>query len=159
VRVEPEWTKVMIEIFVDADACPVKDEAVRVALRHGLTIHFVSNAWMRLPEAPLVKRVVVAEGPDVADDWIAERAGKGAIVVTQDIPLAARCVKAGARVTSNAGKPFTEANIGMVLATRNLMQGLREANVAQTYNAGFTKADRSQFLQTLEQLVQEARRG
>jgi uncharacterized protein len=149
----------MIEIFIDADACPVKDEAVRVAQRHGLTIHFVSNSFMRLPESPLVKRVVVPDGPDVADDWIAERATKTSVVVTQDIPLAARCVKAGARVTSNTGKPFTEANIGMVLATRNLMQGLREANVAQTYNAGFSKADRSQFLQTLEQLIQEVKRA
>ncbi len=149
----------MIEIFVDADACPVKDEAVRVALRHGLTIHFVSNAFMRLPEASIVKRVVVPDGPDVADNWIAERVNRQSIVVTADIPLAARCVKAGARVTSNTGKPFTEANIGMVLATRNLMQGLREANVAQTYNAGFTKADRSQFLQTLERLIQDVKRG
>jgi uncharacterized protein len=149
----------MIEIYVDADACPVKDEAVRVAMRHGLTIHFVSNSWMRLPEGPLIKRVVVADGPDVADDWIAERATRASIVVTADIPLAARCIKAGARVTSHTGKPFTDANIGMVLASRNLMQGLREANVAQTYNAGFAKADRSQFLQTLEQLVQDAKRG
>lgn len=148
----------MIEIFVDADACPVKDEAVRVAMRHGLPIHFVSNSWMRLPEGPSVQRVVVAEGPDKADDWIAERATREAIVVTGDIPLAARCVKAGARVTSSSGKRFSEANVGMALATRNLMQGLREANVAQTYNAGFTKADRSAFLQMLEQLVQEAKR-
>lgn len=148
----------MIEIFIDADACPVKDEAVRVAIRHGLVIHFVSNSWMRLPDGPLIKRVVVAEGPDKADDWIAERATRAAIVVTGDIPLAARCVKAGARVTSSNGKRFTDANIGMVLATRNLMQDLREANVTQTYNAGFTKADRSTFLQTLEQMVQEAKR-
>jgi uncharacterized protein len=149
----------MIEIFVDADACPVKDEAVRVALRHGLVIHFVSNSWMRLPESPLVRRVVVPDGPDVADNWIAERVGRGCVVVTADIPLAARCIRVGARVTNNTGKPFTEANIGMVLATRNLMQGLREANVAQTYNAGFTKADRSQFLQTLEQMVQDVKRA
>jgi uncharacterized protein len=148
----------MIEIFIDADACPVKDEAVRVAMRHGLVIHFVSNSWMRLAEGPLIKRVVVPEGPDKADDWIAERATREAIVVTGDIPLAARCVKAGARVTSSAGKRFTDSNIGMVLATRNLMQDLREANVTQTYNAGFTKADRSNFLQTLEQMVQDAKR-
>ena len=104
-------------------------------------------------------RVVVAEGPDKADDWIAERARPGTIVVTADIPLAARCVKAGAQVTSSTGKPFTEANIGMTLATRNLMQDLREANVVQTYNAGFTKQDRSRFLQTLEQMVQTAKRA
>jgi uncharacterized protein len=148
----------MIEIFIDADACPVKDEAVRVAMRHGLVIHFVSNSWMRLADGPLIKRVVVPEGPDKADDWIAERATREAIVVTGDIPLAARCVKAGARVTSSTGKRFTDSNIGMVLATRNLMQDLREANVTQTYNAGFTKADRSNFLQTLEQMVQDAKR-
>jgi uncharacterized protein len=148
----------MIEIFIDADACPVKDEAVRVALRHGLVIYFVSNSWMRLAEGPLIRRVMVPEGPDKADDWIAERATREAIVVTGDVPLAARCVKAGARVTSSTGKRFTDANIGMVLATRNLMQDLREANVTQTYNAGFTKADRSNFLQTLEQMVQEAKR-
>jgi uncharacterized protein len=149
----------MIEIFIDADACPVKEEAVRVAVRHGLPIHFVSNSWMRLPEGPGVARVVVSEGPDIADNWIAERVGKQSIVVTADIPLAARCVTAGAKVTGNNGKPFTQSNIGMVLATRNLMQDLREANVTQTYNAGFTRADRSQFLQTLEQLVQDVKRG
>ena len=132
---------------------------MRVAVRHGLTIYFVSNSWMRLPEGPGVQRVLVAEGPDKADDWIAERAGPLAIVVTGDIPLAARCVKAGARVSASTGKRFSESNIGMALATRNLMQGLREANVTQTHNAAFSKADRSQFLQTLEQLVQEAKKG
>jgi uncharacterized protein YaiI (UPF0178 family) len=149
----------MIEIYVDADACPVKDEVARVAARHGLDVYFVSNQFMRLPEQGKVHRMVVAEGPDKADDWIAERARPGAIVVTADIPLAARCVKAGAQVTSPAGKPFTDANIGMTLATRNLMQDLREANVVQTYNANFSKQDRSRCLQTLEQLVQSAKRA
>jgi uncharacterized protein len=149
----------MIEIFVDADACPVKEEIARVALRHGLDVHYVSNQGMRLPTGPKVHRVIVPEGPDKADDWIAERSRAGAIVVTADIPLAARAVKAGARVTSHAGKPFTDANIGMTLATRNLMQDLREANVMQTYNAGFTKQDRSRCLQTLEQMVQELKRS
>ena len=93
-------------LYIDADACPVKEEAVRVAERHGLTIHFVSNSWMRLPEGPLIERVVVAEGPDAADDWIAGRAAKGDIVVTADIPLAARCLKAGARVIGLTGKPL-----------------------------------------------------
>ncbi len=149
----------MIEILVDADACPVKDEVARVAERHGLDVHFVSNQGMRLPLGPKVHRVLVPDGPDKADDWIAERAKPGVIVVTADIPLAARSVKAGARVTSHAGKPFTDANIGMTLATRNLMQDLREANVVQTYNAGFTKQDRSRCLQTLEQIVQELKRA
>ena len=117
-------------IYIDADACPVKDEAVRVAERHGLTIHFVSNAFMRLPEGPLIKRVVVSEGPDAADNWIAERAGKGDIVVTADIPLAARCLKAGARVIGNTGKPFTEAGIGMALALRDLSHGAAESSRA-----------------------------
>ena len=94
-----------ITLYIDADACPVKDEAVRVAERHGLTIHFVANSWMRLPEGPLIKRVVVAEGPDAADDWIAQRAGAGDIVVTADIPLAARCLKAGARVRAAERDP------------------------------------------------------
>jgi uncharacterized protein len=149
----------MIEIFVDADACPVKEEIARVALRHGLDVHYVSNQGMRLPVGPKLHRVIVAEGPDKADDWIAERARPGVIVVTADVPLASRCVKAGARVTSHAGKPFTDANIGMTLATRNLMQDLREAHVVQTYNAGFTKQDRSRCLQTLEQMVQEIKRS
>ena len=149
----------MIELFVDADACPVKDEIAKVAFRHGLDVHYVSNAFMRLPEGPKVHRVVVPDGPDKADDWIAERASPSSIVVTADVPLAARCVKAGAKVTAHTGKPFSEANIGMTLATRNLMQDLREANVMQTYNAGFTKQDRSRCLQTLEQMVQDLRRA
>jgi uncharacterized protein YaiI (UPF0178 family) len=147
-----------IQIYVDADACPVKDEAVRVAERHGLAIHFVSNAWMRLPEGPLVKRVVVSDGPDAADDWIAERAGKGDIVVTADIPLAARCLKAGASVIGNAGKPFTGAGIGMALAMRDLSRHLRETGESKGYNSGFTRADRSRFLQALEEAVQAIRR-
>jgi uncharacterized protein YaiI (UPF0178 family) len=95
-------------IYVDADACPVKDEAVRVAERHGLAIHFVSNAWMRLPEGPLVHRVVVSDGPDAADDWIASRIGPDDVAVTADIPLAARCLKTGARVIGPTGKPSTQ---------------------------------------------------
>ena len=145
-------------LYIDADACPVKDEVVRVAERHGLVIHFVSNAHMRLPEGPLIKRVVVADGPDAADDWIAERAGKGDIVVTADIPLAARCLKAGARVIGNTGKPFTEAGIGMALALRSLSRHLRETGESKGYNAGFTRADRSRFLQALEEAVQAIKR-
>ena len=144
-----------ITLYIDADACPVKEEAVRVAERHGLVIHFVSNSFMRLPNSHLVQRVVVGDRPDEADDWIAERAGPGDIVVTADIPLASRCVKAGARVLSNTGKPFTDANIGMTLAMRDLMKDLRDAGTVQTYNAGFTAKDRSRFLQELETIVQK----
>ena len=146
-------------ILIDADACPVKDEAVRVAERHGLTIHFVSNAWMRLPEGPLIKREVVSEGPDAADDWIAERAGKDDIVVTADIALAARCLEAGTRVIGPTGKPFSEASIGMALAMRDLSRHLRETGESKGHNASFTRQDRSRFLQALEEAVQAIKRG
>ena len=144
-------------IYVDADACPVKEEAVRVAERHGLAIHFVSNAWMRLPEGPLVHRVAVNDGPDAADDWIAARIGPCDIAVTADIPLAARCLKAGARVIGPTGKPFTGAGIGMALAMRDLSRHLRETGESKGYNAGFTRQDRSRFLQALEEAVQAIR--
>jgi uncharacterized protein YaiI (UPF0178 family) len=147
-----------ITLYIDADACPVKGEAVRVAERHGIEIHFVSNAWMRLPEGPLIKRVVVTDGPDAADDWIAERIGNGDIAVTADIPLAARCLKAGARVIGPTGRPFTEASIGMALAMRDLSAHLRETGESKGYNASFTRRDRSQFLQALEQAVQASKR-
>jgi hypothetical protein len=130
-----------------------------VAERHGLEIHFVSNTWMRLPEGALVSRVVVPDGPDAADNWIAERAGKGDIVVTADIPLAARCLKAGARVIGTTGKPFSDAGIGMALAMRDLSRHLRETGESKGYNAGFTRQDRSRFLQALEEAVQAIRRG
>ena len=146
-------------LYIDADACPVKEEAVRVAERHGLAIHFVSNAWMRLPAGPLVKRVTVPDGPDKADDWIADRAGKGDIVVTADIPLAARCLKAGARAIGPTGKPFTDGNIGMALSMREFSRHLRETGESKGYNASFTRADRSRFLQALEEAVQVIRRG
>lgn len=146
-------------IYVDADACPVKEEALRVADRHGLAIVYVSNAWMRLPEGANVQRVVVAEGPDAADDWIAERIGKGDIAVTADIPLAARCLKAGAQAIGSTGKPFTEAGIGMALAMRELSQHLRETGESRGFNAAFTRQDRSRFLEALELAVQRAKRG
>lgn len=146
-------------LYIDADACPVKDEIARVAERHGLDMHFVSNAWMRLPDGPLVQRVVVPDGPDKADDWIAERAGKGDIVVTADIPLASRALKAGARVLGPTGKPFTDANIGMALSMREFSRHLRETGESKGYNASFTRADRSRFLQALEETVQAIRRG
>lgn len=149
----------MTRIFVDADACPVKEEAARVAMRHGLSVIYVSNAWMRLPDGEKVERVLVPDGPDAADDWIAQRAVKGDIVVTQDILLASRALKAGARAIGNTGKPFTEASIGMALAMRELSQHLRETGEGGSHNASFSKANRSAFLQALEQAVQDIRRG
>ena len=148
-----------MRIFVDADACPVKEEALKVAARHGLPIVYVSNSWMRLPEHPLVERTVVAEGPDAADDWIAERAGVGDIVVTQDIPLAGRCLDKGAHVIGNTGKPFTPQSIGMALAMRNLNQHLRETGESRGFNAAFDKRDRSRFLEALENSVQAIKRA
>ncbi|MGL4395399.1 MAG: YaiI/YqxD family protein [Hyphomicrobium sp.] len=149
----------LIQIYVDADACPVKDEALRVADRHGFVIHYVSNAWMRLPESPLMRRVIVAAGPDAADDWIAERASALDVVITQDIPLAARCLKAGAKVIGNAGKPFNDASIGMALAMRDLSQHLRETGESRGFNAAFTRQDRSRFLEALEHAVQAIKRS
>ncbi len=148
-----------MRIFVDADACPVKDEILRVATRHGLPVLMVSNSWMRLPDSPLVDRVVVTEGSDVADDWIAERIQTGDIAITQDIPLAARCVSVGARAIGPSGKLFDATSIGMALAMRDLMQELREAGTIRGFNAAFTKADRSRFLQTMEQVVQDLKRA
>jgi uncharacterized protein YaiI (UPF0178 family) len=146
------------EIYVDGDACPVKQEVLRVAERHRLTVHMVSNTWLRAAEHPLVKQVVVAEGADAADDWIAERIGARDIAVTADIPLAARCLKAGARVLGPTGKPFTEAGIGMALAMRDLKAQLRESGEIKGFVPGFTKRDRARFLGALEEAVQALRR-
>lgn len=149
-----------LRILVDADACPVKDAIIRVAERHGLPAIFVSNSWMRLPESACTQRVLVPEGPDAADDWIAERAGARDVVVTQDIPLAGRCLGKGARAISPVGRPFTPDNIGMALAMRDLKSHLREiGDLSATGNAGFTRDDRSRFLQALEQAVQDIKRG
>jgi uncharacterized protein len=143
-----------MEIYVDADACPVKPEVVRVADRHNLIIHMVSNSWMRLDESPLIKRVIVGDAADAADDWIAEHAISTDIVVTADILLAARCLKLGAQCIGPTGKPFSDANIGMALAMRDMQRHLRETGESRGYNAVFTARDRSQFLQTLENAVQ-----
>jgi hypothetical protein len=145
-------------IYVDADACPVKEEALRVADRHGLEIVYVSNSWMRLPDGANVKRAVVADGPDAADDWIAERIGTGDIAVTADIRLAARCLKAGAQALGPTGKAFTDASIGMALAMRELSQHLRETGESNGFNASFERKDRSRFLEALELAVQKAKR-
>jgi len=144
-------------IYVDADACPVKDEVERVGTRHGLRIFVVSNGGLRPSRNPLVETVIVPDGPDVADMWIAERAGPQDVVVTGDIPLAARAVEAGARVIKHNGEPLTQANIGNVLATRDLMADLRAADpFRQGGGKGFTKADRSRFLDALERAVRAA---
>ena len=149
----------MLEIYVDGDACPVKAEVLRVAVRHGLIVHMVSNQWLRLDDSPLLRRVVVSEGADAADDWIAGRIGAGDIAVTADIPLAARCIEQGARVLDPAGKPFTEAGIGMALAMRDLKTQLREAGEIRSLNPNFSKRDRSRFLSALEEAVQAVKRG
>jgi hypothetical protein len=148
-----------IRIYVDADACPVKEEVRRVAERHGLAVHMVSNKWIRLPDSPLIERVVVAEGPDAADDWIVERVAAHDIVVTGDIPLASRCLEAGARVVGSTGKAFDTDNIGMALAMRDLKAHLRETGEIGGGNAAFSKQDRSRFLQTMEQMVQDSLRA
>ena len=142
------------EIYVDADACPVKDEILRVATRHGIRVHIVSNSWMRLDNNPLINQVVVAEGPDVADDWIAERAGPRDVVITSDIPLAARCIKSQARVIGPGGKPFSEEGIGMALAMRDLMGHLRDTGEIRGGGPAFSKQDRSRFLSALENIIQ-----
>ena len=147
-----------MNIYVDADACPVKEEVLRVATRHAIPVHFVSNSWMRLPDSPLVHRVVVTQGPDVADDWIAKRAGPSDIAITADIPLASRCLKAGAKVVGPTGKPFDEASIGMALAMRDLQSHLRETGESRGFNPAFTPKDRSRFLGTLENIVQALKR-
>lgn len=147
-----------MKIYVDADACPVKDEIVRVAERHGLPMVFVSNQLGRLPPSHLIERVIVPDGPDVADDWIAERIAAGDICITQDIPLAKRCLDAGAQAIGNTGKAFDQTSIGMALAMREIRQHMRETGEGGSYNAPFRKEDRSRFLQALENAVQAAKR-
>ena len=147
-------------IYIDADACPVKAEAERVATRHQMRTVLVSNGGIRPSANTLVESVFVADGPDEADKWIAERCGPGDVVVTGDIPLAAKCVAAGARVIKHNGEALSTANIGMALATRDLMQDLRSADpFRQGGGRPFSKADRSRFLEVLERLVRAAKAG
>ena len=148
-----------IVIYIDADACPVKDETYRVAERYDLAVHVVANAWINIPRSLKIERVVVPAGPDVADDWIAERAAPGAIVITADIPLAARCVKAGAEVLGPTGRAFNDASIGMALATRNLMDDLRSAGETTRGPKPFAPRDRSNFLSALDTAVQRLKRA
>ena len=148
-----------IEIYVDADACPVKNEIYRVAARYGLKVWVVANNVMAVPAGPLIERVLVTDGFDAADDWIATRARAGAIVITADVPLAGRCVKAGAAVIGPTGRPFTEASIGMAVATRNLLQDLRAMGAATGAPKPFSARDRSRFLSTLDEAVVRLRRA
>jgi len=145
-------------ILVDADACPVKDEIYRVAWRTEVPVTIVSNAHLRVPDHPLVSRVVVSDGFDAADDWIAEHAARDAIVVTADILLADRCIKAGATVLSPAGKPFTTSSIGAQIATRAIMADLRAGGDQLGGPAPFAKADRSRFLSALDEAIQRIKR-
>ena len=143
---------------MDADGCPVKDEVYRVAGRYGLTVWVVANAWLRVPDDVLVRRVTVTEGLDRDDDWIAERIGPGDIAITADVPLAARCVEGGARAITPDGRIFDEVSIGTALADRNLRTALRDAGEIRGGGRPFTKQDRSRFLNALDAAIQAIRR-
>lgn len=142
----------MLHVYVDADACPVKEEIYRVASRYGLAVTLVANKPLRIPERG-VELVVVGEGLDVADDWIAAQAAEGDIVITADVPLAARCIANGASVIGTTGREFTEDNIGDAVATRDLLAGMREAGEITGGPPPFQKRDRSRFLQTLDAVI------
>ncbi len=145
-------------IFVDADACPVKEEVYRVARRYGVRVTLVADAWMRTPDDGGIELVVVKGDFDAADDWIAEHVGAGDVVITADIPLAARCLEQGARVLGIKGREFTEDSIGEALASRELMSELRDLGVATGGPAPFDKRDRSTFLQRLDEILQSVAR-
>ena len=147
-----------IRIYVDADACPVKDEIYKVAARHGLAVSVVANGFIRVPQDPLIERVAAGSAPDAADDWIAQRASASDIVITADIPLASRCVKAGAQVIAPTGKPFTADSIGMSLAMRDLMHDLRSAGEVTGGPRPFAPRDRSAFLSALDQAIRRRQR-
>ncbi len=151
-RTPPELNQ-MSAIYVDADACPVKDEVMRVVRRHELVVHMVSNQWMRLDDDPLVHRVVVEQGPDIADDWIADKATPGDVVITNDIPLASRCLDKGARVLGQKGRELSMQSIGEALASRELFQNLREVGVMTGGPKPMEQKDRSRFLGKLDDIV------
>jgi uncharacterized protein len=145
-------------IYVDADACPVKDEIYRVATRLGVPVSVVAGQFIRVPQDPLIERIAAGSGMDAADDWIAKRAGHGDVVITADIPLASRCVKAGAEVIAPTGKPFSEASIGMTLAVRNLMTDLRSSGEITGGPRSFSPRDRSAFISALDQTIRRIQR-
>ena len=140
-------------IYIDADACPVKDEIYRVAARHSLPVSVVAGGFIRVPDDPMIERIAAGPGMDAADDWIAERAGPDDVVITADIPLASRCVKSGASVIAPNGKAFTEDSIGMALAVRNLMTDLRSSGDVTSGPRAYTPRDRSTFLSALDQAI------
>ncbi len=145
-------------IYIDADACPVKTEVYRVAERYGLKVYVVSNSYLGVPRSQLIELVVVSDSFDAADNWIAERAGPGDIVITADIPLADRSLKAGAAVIGNTGVPFTAASIGMAMANRELLSNLRAMGEVTGGPKPMSPRDRSRFLSALDEAVQKARR-
>jgi uncharacterized protein YaiI (UPF0178 family) len=146
-------------IYVDADACPVKDDVLRIAARHDLFVYMVSNTWLRMAEGPKVERVVVGEGADAADNWIAEHIGENDIAVTQDIPLAARCLERGAKAIDPAGNLFTEDGIGAQLAMRELMAHLRDTGDIQGGGRTRNRRDRERFIDALERTISKIRRA
>ncbi len=148
----------MTILYIDADACPVKDEVYRVAERYGLQVFVVSNSWIRIPQDARITSVVVDAGPDVADDWIAERAGPGDVVITADIPLADRSLKAGAQALHPNGRPFTPDSIGSALTSRSIGEHLRSMGEVTGGPKPFASSDRSRFLQALDTAVVKARR-
>lgn len=149
----------MVQIYIDADGCPVKEEVYKVALRHRLKVLVVANSRMRAPSVGDVEVVVVPGGFDAADDWIAERAGEKDVVITADIPLAARCLENGAFVLGLKGRPFTEDSIGDALASREISSQLREMGVISGGPAPFGKKDRSRFLHSLDEMLRKAKKG
>ena len=148
----------MLHIYIDADACPVKQEVYRVAGRYRLEVTLVANSWMRIPKEKWITLEVVDSGFDAADDWIVEKVQPLDVVITADVPLASRCIKAGARVIGTTGKPFTDDNIGQAVATRNLLGELRGAGEITGGPPPLQKSDRSRFLQKLDEVIQSIRR-
>ena len=147
-----------IRIYIDGDSCPVKDETYKVAARYGLKTFVVSNSFMMIPASPLIERVIVDAGPDIADDWIAERAAPGDVVVTNDIPLADRVIKAGATAIKPNGQPFTADSIGGALAQRAIMEHIRSTGEITGGPRPFDRNDRSRFLQALDEAIQREKR-
>ncbi len=148
----------MLNIYVDGDSCPVKDEILRVSMRHNLEVYLVSNKWTTKVMGPKVHKILVQSGADVADDWIVEHIGKDDIAITADILLAERCIKLGAHVIGPQGKRFTEENIGITVAMRNLSTHLRETGEINSYNSPMTKQDSSRFLQEIETIIQKIKK-
>jgi len=152
-------TQTSIRIYIDADACPVKDEIYKVAARHGLPVTVVASAFIRVPRNPMIERVAAGNGMDAADNWIVARAGPTSIVVTFDIPLASRCIRLGASVIAPSGRILTEESIGIALAVRNLLHDLRSAGECTSGPPPFKPSDRSAFLSALDQTIRRMQRG